>query len=151
MPDAAPGENVAVEDVIIQRLFRAGLAVHSALPQVHDAWTTDMLRRAIGHLALAIEHAQAPAHPLRVSEYELPLPSYPGDTVVLPIEAGYTLAELAHNAASSGQVVYLTEDGRRLAAIVIPDVAAAGTAAIETLNHAADLDAAAIEAAQQGL
>ena len=48
----------------------------------------------------------------------------------------------AVDAAEHGHVVYLTRDGEPVAAIVPADVAAAGAAAIEALEDAADLRAA---------
>ena len=61
----------------------------------------------------------------------------------LPIDDAAGLAGAAHDAAERGQVVYLTDpQGRRLAAIVPASVAAAGAAAIEALEDAADLAAA---------
>jgi len=58
----------------------------------------------------------------------------------LPIDDAAALTGAAHDAAERGQVVYLTDrQGRRIAAIVPASVAAAGTAAIEALEDAADL------------
>jgi hypothetical protein len=58
----------------------------------------------------------------------------------LPIDDAAGLASAAHDAAERGQVVYLTDpQGRRIAAIVPASVAAAGAAAIEALEDAADL------------
>ncbi|MGH3445999.1 MAG: hypothetical protein ACRDQA_25055 [Nocardioidaceae bacterium] len=55
-------------------------------------------------------------------------------------EAGGRLAEVTRDAAERGEVVYLTgPEGRRLAAIVPPEVAAAGAAAVEAYEDAADL------------
>lgn len=51
----------------------------------------------------------------------------------------------AHESAERGQVVYVTEHGQRLAAIVPPEVAAAGAAAVEAFEDA--MDAAAARAA----
>lgn len=48
----------------------------------------------------------------------------------------------AVDAAEQGQVVYLTRNGEPVAAVVPADVAAAGAAAIEALEDAADLRAA---------
>ena len=48
----------------------------------------------------------------------------------------------AVDAAERGQVVYLTRNGEPIAAIVPADVAAAGAAAIEALEDAANLRAA---------
>jgi antitoxin (DNA-binding transcriptional repressor) of toxin-antitoxin stability system len=48
----------------------------------------------------------------------------------------------AVDAAEHGQVVYLTRNGEPIAAIVPADVAAAGAAAIEALEDAADIRAA---------
>lgn len=48
----------------------------------------------------------------------------------------------AVDAAIDGQVVYLTHNGEPAAAIVPPDVAAAGAAAIEALEDADDVRAA---------
>jgi hypothetical protein len=57
----------------------------------------------------------------------------------MPIDDTAALAGAAHAAAERGQVVYLTDpQGHRLAAIVPADVAAAGAAAIEALEDAAD-------------
>jgi len=67
-------------------------------------------------------------------------PPYPGQMTELPIDDAAALAGAAHDAAERGQVVYLTDpQGRRLAAIVPASVAAAGAAAIEALEDAADL------------
>jgi len=61
----------------------------------------------------------------------------------LPIDDTTALVGAAHDAAERGQVVYLVDaHGRRLAAIVPADVAAAGAAAIEALEDAADLTTA---------
>jgi antitoxin (DNA-binding transcriptional repressor) of toxin-antitoxin stability system len=51
----------------------------------------------------------------------------------------------AVEAAERGQVVYLTRNGQNTAAIVPPDVATAGAAAIEALEDAEDLRAAQAE------
>ncbi len=57
----------------------------------------------------------------------------------MPIDDAAALTHAAHDAAERGQVVYLTDaQGRRLAAIVPADVAAAGAAAVEALEDAAD-------------
>ncbi|SRR5258708_2144085 len=65
---------------------------------------------------------------------------YSGDVTELPIDDAAGLTSAAHEAAERGQVVYLTDpQGRRIAAIVPASVAAAGTAAIEALEDAADL------------
>ncbi|GAA5174094.1 hypothetical protein GCM10023321_77200 [Pseudonocardia eucalypti] len=56
----------------------------------------------------------------------------------------------AVKAAASGEVVYLTRDGRATAAIVPPDVAAAGAAAIQALEDAADIRAAEAALADSG-
>ncbi|MDA8372005.1 MAG: hypothetical protein M0026_19365 [Nocardiopsaceae bacterium] len=49
------------------------------------------------------------------------------------------------------EVVYITDaDGHRLAAIVPPDVAVAGSAAVEALEDAADLAAAEASLAEPG-
>ncbi|MQY05649.1 hypothetical protein ACRB68_37260 [Actinomadura sp. RB68] len=45
------------------------------------------------------------------------------DMSELPLEDVPGLADLAHRAADRGQVVYLTEHGQRLAAIVPADIA----------------------------
>jgi antitoxin (DNA-binding transcriptional repressor) of toxin-antitoxin stability system len=64
----------------------------------------------------------------------------------LPItEASDHLSEVAHEAAS-GQVTYLTEGGRRLAAIVPADVAAE----IEAAEDADDIRAAEAALAEPG-
>ena len=69
-----------------------------------------------------------------------PAGPYPGCVTELPIDDAAGLASAAHDAAERGQVVYLTDPrGRRIAAIVPASVAAAGTAAIEALEDAADL------------
>ena len=69
-----------------------------------------------------------------------PAGPYPGHVTELPIDDAAGLASAAHDAAERGQVVYLTDpQGRRIAAIVPASVAAAGTAAIEALEDAADL------------
>jgi hypothetical protein len=62
----------------------------------------------------------------------------------LPIDqADGHLAEMAQDAVERGKVVYLTDpQGRRLAAIVPPDIAVAGAAAIEALEDMADIAAA---------
>lgn len=76
---------------------------------------------------------------------------YPDLVTDLPIDDAAALAGAAHDAAENHQVVYLTDaSGRRLAAIVPADVAAAGTAAIEALEEAADLDAARQAAEEPG-
>jgi hypothetical protein len=70
-------------------------------------------------------------------------PPYSDQVTELPIDDAAALAGAAHDAAERGQVVYLTDaQGRRLAAIVPASVAAAGAAAIEALEDAADLTAA---------
>jgi hypothetical protein len=85
----------------------------------------------------------------RAGAYELrlvghPPGPYPGHMTELPIDDAAGLASAAHDAAERGQVVYLTDpQGRRLAAIVPASVAAAGTAAIEALEDAADVAVAA--------
>ncbi|HEX5293468.1 MAG TPA: hypothetical protein VFX25_31730 [Streptosporangiaceae bacterium] len=57
----------------------------------------------------------------------------------LPIDDAAAVAHAAHDAAERGQVIYLTDpQGRRLAAIVPADIAAAGAAAVEALEDAAD-------------
>jgi hypothetical protein len=69
-----------------------------------------------------------------------PAGPYAGCVTELPIDDTAGLASAAHDAAERGQVVYLTDpQGRRIAAIVPASVAAAGTAAIEALEDAADL------------
>ncbi len=63
----------------------------------------------------------------------------------LPIDDAAALSSAAHDAAGRGQVIYLTgPDGRRIAAIVPANVAAAGAAAIEALEDAADLAVAEV-------
>jgi hypothetical protein len=77
----------------------------------------------------------------RVADH--PAGPYPGYVTELPIDDAAGLASAAHDAAERGQVVYLTDpQGRRIAAIVPASVAAAGKAAIEALEDAADLAAA---------
>lgn len=72
-----------------------------------------------------------------------PAGPYSGHVTELPIDDTAGLASAAHDAAERGQVVYLTDpQGRRIAAIVPASVAAAGAAAIEALEDAADLAAA---------
>jgi hypothetical protein len=69
----------------------------------------------------------------------------------LPIEDAAGLAAAAHDVAERRQVVYLTDaSGQRLAAIVPADVAAAGAAAVEALEDAADLRAARLAAEEPG-
>jgi hypothetical protein len=76
---------------------------------------------------------------------------YPGPVTDLPIDDAAALAGAAHDAAENHQVIYLTDaNGRRLAAIVPADVAAAGTAAVEALEEAADLEAARRAAEEPG-
>src|SRR5262249_58444805 len=71
-----------------------------------------------------------------------PAGPYPDQVTELPIDDAAGLASAVHDAAERGQVVYLTDpQGRRIAAIVPASVAAAGTAAIEALEDAADLAA----------
>jgi antitoxin (DNA-binding transcriptional repressor) of toxin-antitoxin stability system len=53
-------------------------------------------------------------------------------------------------AAEDGEVVYLTRRGAPVAAIVPPDVAAAGMAAVIALEDAADLRAARVALAEVG-
>ena len=53
-------------------------------------------------------------------------------------------------AAEDGQVVYLTRRGAPVAAIVPPDVAAAGEAAVVALEDAADLRLARVALAEAG-
>lgn len=61
------------------------------------------------------------------------------------------LTRIAHEVAAERRIVYLTDpDGQRLAAIVPSDVAAAGEAAIEALEDAADLAAARASLAEPG-
>lgn len=56
----------------------------------------------------------------------------------------------AVDAAEHGQVVYLTRNGEPVAAVVPADVAAAGAAAIEALEDAADLRAARMARDESG-
>lgn len=56
----------------------------------------------------------------------------------MPLEDVPGLADLAHQAADRGQVVYLTEHGHRLAAIVPAEVAAE----LEAAEDAADTERA---------
>ena len=66
----------------------------------------------------------------------------------LPIDDAAALSSAAHD-AERGQVIYLTgPDGRRIAAIVPANVAAAGAAAIEALEDAADLAVAEVALAE---
>lgn len=72
---------------------------------------------------------------------------YPGLVSEVPIgEAGAHLAEVAHEAASGGEVVYLTEHGQRLAAIVPAQVAAD----LEAAEDADDIAAAREAMAEEG-
>jgi hypothetical protein len=72
-----------------------------------------------------------------------PAGPYPDHVIEMPIDDTAGLASAAHDAAERGQVVYLTDpQGRRIAAIVPASVAAAGTAAVEALEDAADLTVA---------
>lgn len=67
----------------------------------------------------------------------------------MPIDDAAALSDAAHDAAERGRVVYLVgPDGTRLAAIVPPNVAVAGAAAVEALEDADDLAAAASALAQ---
>lgn len=67
---------------------------------------------------------------------------YPGCVSEVPIgEASAHLAEVAHEAASGGEVVYLTENGQRLAAIVPAQMAADLEAAEDADDIAAARDA----------
>jgi hypothetical protein len=60
--------------------------------------------------------------------------------IELPIDDVARLASAAQEVAGRGQAVYLTDpQGRRIAAIVPVSVAAAGTAAINAIEDAADL------------
>jgi hypothetical protein len=75
--------------------------------------------------------------------------AYHGAMTELPIDDAAALRGAAHDAAERGQVVYLTgPDGRRLAAIVPANVAAAGAAAIEALEDADDLATAEVALAE---
>jgi hypothetical protein len=72
-----------------------------------------------------------------------PAGPYADHVTELPIDDAAALADAAHEVATRGKVVYLTDpQGRRIAAIVPASVAAAGAAAIEALEDAADLAAA---------
>ena len=72
-----------------------------------------------------------------------PAGPYADHVTELPIDDAAALADAAHEVAACGQVIYLTDpQGRRIAAIVPASVAAAGAAAIEALEDAADLAAA---------
>ena len=65
----------------------------------------------------------------------------------MPIsEASDHLEEVAGESAATGEVIYLTRDGRRLAAIVPADVAAE----IEAAEDAADIAAAEAAMAETG-
>jgi len=69
----------------------------------------------------------------------------------LPIGDTAAMVGAAHDAAERGHVVYLTDSsGQRLAAIVPARIAAAGTAAVEALEDAADLEAARRAATEPG-
>jgi hypothetical protein len=56
----------------------------------------------------------------------------------------------AVDAAAGGEVVYLTRDGERFAAVVPPEVAAAGQAAVIALQDAADVRDARAALAEDG-
>ena len=56
----------------------------------------------------------------------------------------------AVDAAEHGHVVYLTRNGEPVAAVVPADVAAAGAAAIEALEDAADIRAARVARDEPG-
>jgi antitoxin (DNA-binding transcriptional repressor) of toxin-antitoxin stability system len=56
----------------------------------------------------------------------------------------------AVEAAEGGEVVYLTRHGQRVAAVVPPEVAAAGLAAVVALEDAADLRDARAALAEDG-
>lgn len=72
------------------------------------------------------------------------------DMSELPIDDS-GLARAAHDVAEGRRIVYLTDaDGQRLAAIVPSDVAAAGEAAVEALEDAADIAAARASLAEPG-
>jgi antitoxin (DNA-binding transcriptional repressor) of toxin-antitoxin stability system len=56
----------------------------------------------------------------------------------------------AVEAAESGEVVYLTRNGDRVAAVVPPEIAAAGLAAVVALEDAADVRDARAALAEEG-
>ena len=69
----------------------------------------------------------------------------------LTIDDAAALAGTACDAADRGQVVHVTDSsGQRLVAVVPTRVATAGTAAIEALEDAADLEAARRAAGEPG-
>lgn len=57
----------------------------------------------------------------------------------MPLESAPDLITAAHEASERGRVIYITEHGQRLAAIVPADVASAVVAALEAYEDAADL------------
>jgi prevent-host-death family protein len=72
---------------------------------------------------------------------------YPEHMSEVPIsEASGHLDEVADESAATGEVIYLTRDGRRLAAIVPAEVAAE----IEAAEDAADIAAAEAAMAEPG-
>jgi antitoxin Phd len=72
---------------------------------------------------------------------------YPEHMSEVPIsEASSHLDEVADESAATGEVIYLTRDGRRLAAIVPAEVAAE----IEAAEDAADIAAADAAMAEPG-
>jgi prevent-host-death family protein len=72
---------------------------------------------------------------------------YAGDMSEIPIsEASGHLDQVANESATTGEVIYLTRDGRRLAAIVPVEVAAE----IEAAEDAADIAVAEAAMAEPG-
>jgi antitoxin (DNA-binding transcriptional repressor) of toxin-antitoxin stability system len=82
-----------------------------------------------------------------VRRIDIPVSAYSGHVSEMPIsEATGHLDEVADESAATGEVIYLTRDGRRLAAIVPADAAAE----MEAAEDAADIAAAEAAMAEPG-